>query len=106
MIKAIYDIVRHFVRRRTQKEAAIANMQRQPHLADRRSCSVDTKDGSSALVIRASKLRMRVHMNGRQSDFKPDPVCALDSGREGFAVHCGYVMWWDVIFFVNGFVDA
>jgi hypothetical protein len=49
---------------------------------------------------------MRAYMNCRQSDFKPDPVCAFDSAREDFAVESSYVVGWYVIFFVDGFVDA
>jgi hypothetical protein len=49
---------------------------------------------------------MRVYVNGRQSDFKPDPVCAFNSARKDFAVDRGYVVGWYVIFVVDGFVDA
>jgi len=61
---------------------------------------------SSTLVVSTPELSVRVYMNGRQSDFKPDPVCALQSAREDFAVDCGYVMRWYVIFFVDGLVDT
>jgi hypothetical protein len=45
-------------------------------------------------------------MDSRQSDFKPDPVCAFNSAREDFAVERGYVVGWNVIFVVDGFVDT
>ena len=58
------------------------------------------------LIVRTPELRVRVHMDSRQSDFKPDPVCAFDSARKDFAVECGYVMRWYVVFVVDDFVDA
>jgi len=61
---------------------------------------------SLSLIICAPELRMRVYVNCRQSDFKPDPVCAFDSARKDFAVECGYVMRWYVVFVVDDFVDA
>ena len=64
------------------------------------------KQDSSTLVVSTPELRVRVHVNGRQSNFKPDPVCAFNSAREDFAVECGYVVGWYVIFVVDGFVDA
>ena len=59
-----------------------------------------------ALMVGTSELRMRVYMNCRQSDFKPDPVCAFDSGRKDFAVDRSYVVGWYVSFVVDSFVDA
>jgi len=60
----------------------------------------------SALVISTPELRVRLYVDSGQSDFKPDPVCALHSAREDVAVDCGYVMGWYVILFVDGFVDT
>jgi hypothetical protein len=72
-----------------------------------RSCPAPTSHPFSALVmISTPELRMRVHMNSRHSDFKPDPVCAFNSAREDFAVECGYVVGWNVILVVDCFVDA
>jgi hypothetical protein len=59
-----------------------------------------------ALVVSAPELRVGVYVNCRQSDFKPDPVCAFHSARENIAVHCGYVVGRYVVFFVDGFVDT
>ena len=59
-----------------------------------------------ALMVGTSELRVRVHVNSRQSDFKPDPVCAFNSARKDFAEKCGYVVGLYVIFVVDGFVDA
>jgi hypothetical protein len=61
---------------------------------------------SLTLIVSAPELCMRVHVNGRQSDFKPDPVCAFNSARKDFAVDRGYVVGWYVIFVVDGFVDT
>ena len=80
--------------------------------ASQSHCSICTpsfceiQPGPSTLIVSTPELRVRVHMNCRQSDFKPDPVCAFNSAREDFAVDCGYVMGWDVILFVDGFVDT
>lgn len=43
-------------------------------------------------MVGTSELRVGVHVNSRQSDFKPDPVCAFDSARKDFAEKCGYVV--------------
>ena len=40
----------------------------------------------SALVVRAPKVCVCIHVNCGQSDLKPDPVCAFDSARKDFAV--------------------
>jgi hypothetical protein len=72
-----------------------------------RSCPAPASLPCLALVmISTPELRVRVYMNSRQSYFKPDPVCALNSARKDFAVDCGYVVGWYVIFVVDGFVDA
>ena len=60
----------------------------------------------STLVVSTPELRVRVYVNSRQSDFKPDPVCAFNSARKDFAEECGYVVGWYVILVVYSFVDA
>jgi hypothetical protein len=60
----------------------------------------------STLVVSTPELRVRLYVKSRQSNFKPNPVCAFHSAREDFAVDCGYVMRWYVILFVEGFVDT
>ena len=71
-----------------------------------RSCPAPASLPCLALVVSTPKLRVRVHIHCRQSDFKPDPVCAFNSAREDFAVECGYVVGWNVILVVDGFVDT
>lgn len=45
-----------------------------------------------ALVLDAHELRVRVNMNSRYSDLKPDPVCAFDSAWELVAPEYGYIV--------------
>ena len=58
------------------------------------------------VVISTPELRVRVHMNSRHSDFKPDPVCAFNSAREDFAVQGAHIVGWNVILVVDGLVDT
>src|SRR5262249_50719503 len=61
---------------------------------------------TSALLFTSQELRVCVHVHGRQRDLKPDPVCAVDSIREHVTVESGHVVWWDMLVFMNSFVNA
>jgi hypothetical protein len=49
---------------------------------------------------------MCVHVHGRKEDLKPDPVCAVDSIGKHVTVESGHVVWWDMVVFMNNFVNA
>jgi hypothetical protein len=44
---------------------------------------------------------MCVHVNRRQRDLKPDPVCAVDSIGKDTTVESGHVVWWDMLVLAN-----
>src|SRR5262249_25499448 len=88
------------------------NLRESDWLAERRptclfaACHSFHYHKTSALLFTSQELRVCVHVHGRQRDLKPDPVCAVDSIREHVTVESGHVVWWDMLVFMNSFVNA
>jgi hypothetical protein len=61
---------------------------------------------ASSLGVSSPELRVRINVNSRQRNFKPDPVCAFHSVRKEFAIECGYVVGRYMIIFVNCLIDT
>jgi hypothetical protein len=60
----------------------------------------------SALIVTPPELRMCVNVGCRYCNFKPDPVCAFQSGWEDFAIQYRYVVWRYVVLLMDSLVET